>query len=53
MLPLWLASMMIVGYLISAELFTLHAICIYCTLAHACSILMGIPVVKLSFSADA
>ncbi len=52
MLPLWLAGIIMVGYLIYVEAFLLHAICLYCTLAHLCTALMVIPVVRLTFSED-
>ncbi len=52
MLPFWLAGMITVGYLIYVELFLLDKICLYCTLAHICAALMGIPVLKLSFSEE-
>lgn len=51
LLPLWIAGIVMVGYLVYAE-FLLHAICLYCTLAHICTALIGIPVVKLTLSDD-
>jgi uncharacterized membrane protein len=50
LLPLWLAGIIMVGYLIYVEAFLLHAICLYCTLAHICTALIGIPVVKLTLA---
>ncbi len=50
MFPLWLAGIIVVGYLIGAEVFALHAICLYCTLAHVCTAVMGIPIIKLTLS---
>src|SRR3984885_8443294 len=44
MMPLWFAGGVMVGYLITAEVLFIHAICLYCTLAHACALLLGIPV---------
>jgi uncharacterized membrane protein len=41
-----------VGYLVYIELGILHAICIYCTLAHVCTALMGIPVLKMTLSEE-
>lgn len=52
MLPLWLAGIIMVGYLIYVEVFLLHAICLYCTLAHTCTALMIIPIVRLTFSEE-
>lgn len=52
MLPLWLAGIIMVGYLVCVEAFLLHAICLYCTLAHVCTALMVIPVVSLTLSED-
>jgi uncharacterized membrane protein len=49
LLPIWVAGIVTVGYLISAEVFFIHAICLYCTLAHACALLLGIPVTRLTF----
>jgi uncharacterized membrane protein len=49
MMPLWIAGVVMIGYLIIAEILFIHAICIYCTLAHACALLLGIPVAKLTF----
>ena len=50
LLPLWIVGIIMVGYLVSAEVFALHAICLYCTLAHVCTAVMGIPVIKLTLS---
>lgn len=50
--PLWLASIAMVGYLVYVEAFLLDAVCIYCTLAHVCTIFMGIPIFRLTFSDD-
>lgn len=47
--PLWAAGITMIGYLISVELFILHAICLYCTLAHVCAALLGVPVYRLTF----
>jgi uncharacterized membrane protein len=49
-LPLWLVGMLTVGYLVYIEAFVLHAVCVYCTLAHVCNILMGVPVLRLTLS---
>jgi len=52
LLPLWLVGIIMVGYLVYVELGILHAICIYCTLAHVCTALMGIPVLKMTLSEE-
>jgi len=52
LLPLWLAAVIIVGYLVYVEVFLLHAICLYCTLAHICTALIGIPVTKMTLSQE-
>lgn len=52
MLPLWVLGVAMVGYLVFVELFLLHAICIYCTLAHVCSILMIFPILRLTFDEE-
>jgi uncharacterized membrane protein len=50
MLPLWLIGIIGVGYLVTAEVFFLHAICLYCTLAHVCTAVMGYPIIKLTLT---
>ena len=50
MLPLWIAGVAMIGYLVFVELALLHAICIYCTLAHACTVLTIVPILRISFS---
>lgn len=50
MLPLWVSGVAMVGYLVYVEAFILHAVCVYCTLAHICSILMVVPIVNLTLS---
>lgn len=45
---LWVASMVMVGYLVSVEALIIHKICLYCTLAHACTVFLGIPILKLA-----
>lgn len=52
MLPVWLIGMVTIGYLVSVELFIVHAICPYCTLAHVSALVMGVPVLKVTFSED-
>jgi uncharacterized membrane protein len=52
LLPLWLVGIIMVGYLVYVELGILHAICIYCTLAHVCTALLGIPVLKMALSEE-
>jgi len=48
--PLWVAGIATVGYLVSVETFILHEYCLYCTLAHICAALLGLPAYRLSFS---
>ncbi len=50
LLPLWVVGLVFVGYLIFVELFLLHAICPYCTLAHAAGILLGAPSIRLALA---
>lgn len=50
LIPLWVLSAVSVGYLVSVELFILHAICPYCTLAHILGLLMGVPAFKLALA---
>ena len=45
---LWVAAMVMVGYLVYIEVAVLHAICPYCTAAHVCAALLGIPILKLA-----
>jgi uncharacterized membrane protein len=45
--PLWVVGVVFAGYLIFVELFLLHAICPYCTLAHATGMVLGAPSIKL------
>jgi uncharacterized membrane protein len=49
-LPLWLCGAVFAGYLIGTELFVLHAICPFCTLAHAVGLLIGAPVLKAAMT---
>ena len=46
--PLWIAGVAFAGYLIFTELFVLHAICPYCTLAHILAVLLGLPAIKIA-----
>jgi uncharacterized membrane protein len=48
MMPLWISGIIMISYLIIAEILFIHAICLYCTLAHVCALLLGIPVAKLT-----
>jgi uncharacterized membrane protein len=50
--PLWVAGTAIVVYLTSVEVFVIHAICLYCTLADACALLLGAPVTRAAFSEE-
>lgn len=45
---LWVAGLVTVGYLIFVEAVLLEKVCLYCTLAHVCTILLGIPTLKLA-----
>jgi len=47
LVPLWAAGIVFVIYLVSAELFFLHSICIYCSSVDILILLMGIPALKL------
>src|ERR1700733_7254678 len=47
MMPLLIAGVVMGGYLITAEVLFIHAFCLFCTVAHACALLLGIPVAKL------
>ena len=44
---LWALAMAFVAYLVGAEVFLIHSICVYCAVAHASAVLLGLPVVKL------
>ena len=44
----WAAALVMVGYLVSVEVFILHEVCLYCTLAHVCAMLLGAPILKLA-----
>jgi uncharacterized membrane protein len=48
LVPLWVAGIAFTGYLIFVELSVLHAICLYCTLAHVTAIVLGAPAIKLA-----
>ncbi len=48
--PLWVAGVAMVGYLVSVEVFEIHAICLYCSLAHICAILLGPTVYRITFT---
>ncbi len=45
---LWFLGIIGAGYLIYVELVRLHAICVYCTLAHALGIALGLPIFELA-----
>ena len=47
LIPLWAIAVVFAGYLIFTELFVLHAICPYCTLAHVLGITLVVPIAKL------
>lgn len=44
----WTGAVVMVGYLVYVELGILGEICLYCTLAHCCTVLLGIPILKLA-----
>ena len=50
LLPLWMVGVVFAGYLIFVELFLLHAICPYCTLAHVTGMVLGAPSIKLTLA---
>lgn len=52
LIPIWLLSVVGVGYLVFIEQFVLHAICPYCTLAHITGLLMGLPAFKLALASE-
>jgi len=47
LLPIWAVGVVFVAYLVGTEIFLIHSICAYCTVAHASAVLLGIPVLKL------
>ncbi|HXW36945.1 MAG TPA: vitamin K epoxide reductase family protein [Nitrososphaerales archaeon] len=52
MIPIWISGVAFACYLIIAELFFIHAICPYCTLAHVLAISIGLPVFKLALGSE-
>jgi uncharacterized membrane protein len=44
---LWALAVAFVAYLVGAEVFLIHSVCVYCTVAHASAVLLGLPVIKL------
>ena len=52
LVPLWAIGMVFVGYLVFAELVLVHAICPYCTVAHALAVLMVWPAFKLGLEGE-
>ncbi len=52
LLPLWGIGMVFVGYLVYVELLILHAVCVYCTVAHVLGVLLGIPIMKLALESE-
>jgi uncharacterized membrane protein len=44
---LWALAVAFVAYLVGAEVFLIHSVCVYCTVAHASAVLLGLPVMKL------
>ncbi|MDA4128110.1 MAG: vitamin K epoxide reductase family protein [Thaumarchaeota archaeon] len=51
LLPLWIVGVVFAIYLIGVEVLVIHAICPFCTVAHALGVAMGVPVVKLAMPA--
>jgi len=49
LIPLWALAVVGVGYLVFTELFVVHAICPYCTLAHVLGISLIIPAAEITF----
>ena len=45
--PLWALGLAFVVYLVCAEVFLIHSICPYCTVAHVSALLLGLPVIRL------
>jgi|BEDMetMinimDraft_2_1075160.scaffolds.fasta_scaffold01425_3 uncharacterized membrane protein len=45
-LPLWSIGVAFVGYLVWTEVVLIRSICPYCTVAHACAIALGYPVIR-------
>jgi uncharacterized membrane protein len=43
---LWALALAFVTYLVGAEVFLIHSVCVYCTVAHASAVLLGLPVIK-------
>ena len=50
--PLWLAGAIFAGYLIYVELFVLHAVCLYCTVAHVAGLLLIVPILAMLMGED-
>ena len=44
---LWALGIVFVAYLVGAEIFLIHSVCVYCTVAHASAMLLGLPVIRL------
>lgn len=42
----WIVGVLFASYLIYVELFLIHSVCPYCTVAHVLGFILGIPVVK-------
>jgi uncharacterized membrane protein len=47
LLPICGLGAAFVAYMMAAELFLIHAICVYCTVAHAAALLLLVPALKL------
>ena len=50
LIPLWVMSAIGVSYLVFVELVVLHAICPYCTVAHALGLALVVPAVKVTLA---
>ncbi len=52
LLPLWASGVAFAAYLIFIEVFVVHAICPYCTVAHVIAVLLGAPAIKVVLSEE-
>jgi len=48
--PLWVAGVLFVLYLIYVEIFVIHSVCPYCSVAHVLCFLLGVPIINKLFS---
>lgn len=52
LLPLWGLGVVFVLYLVLLEIFVLNAVCVYCTVAHALALVLGLPIIKVALRSD-